>query len=434
MIDDEIDLRQSVQGVLRYWPLILALTLIAAVGAVVISLGQKDAYEAVALISVSAPRYNLQPDGASPNGPLPVRAYPELAASGDVLTQVLSQSQSLLPGANLTALQARLTAEAASDPTLVRLKAYDGDPQIAAKLANIWADVFATHAGSLYGQDQANLQLYTGQLADAKTALDKPESDLAGFQSTNQVTLLTAQLDSQKDSLTDYLNRRHGLELLSRDARDLVDHLSALSPSAPASPEEDLALLAITGRIYGSTSTITGSQPSAGQLPVQVQLAAGQGLAGPAVADQLALASSLRATIAARLADIDGQVGALQPQILALQGQLAEAQLKENELGRVRDLAGSDYNKLASLVQDAKLVAQASSNTVQIASRAVVPTLKISTHRSNTILIAGALGLVTGVVLALAISLWRGSPAALASYGNAAGPAPVHPAPSNQGP
>jgi uncharacterized protein involved in exopolysaccharide biosynthesis len=127
-------------------------------------------------------------------------------------------------------------------------------------------------------------------------------------------------------------------------------------------------------------------------------------------------------------------VGALQPQILALQGQLAEAQLKENELGRVRDLAGSDYNKLASLVQDAKLVAQASSNTVQIASRAVVPTLKISTHRSNTILIAGALGLVTGVVLALAISLWRGSPAALASYGNAAGPAPVHPAPSNQGP
>jgi polysaccharide biosynthesis transport protein len=420
VIEDEIDLRRYlpyVRGVLRYWPLIAALTLIAAAGAAVISLQQHDVYEAVALISVSTPRYNLQPDSGSPNSPLPVHAYPELAQSDDVLSQVLSRTQALLPasGANKTAtladLQGQLTAEAASDPSLVRLKVRNRDPQIAAELANTWAEVFAARAGALYGQDQANLQLYTSQLAQAKTALDTAESDLAAFQSSNQVTILTAHLDSQQASITDYLNRRHELDLLGRDARDLVAHLSALPASAPASPVEDLALLAITSRLYGSESTFTRTAQLSSGLPMQVQLPAGQPLAGPAVADQLALASSLSNTIGSRLGDIDGLVAALQPQVLALQGQVAESQVKQDALALTRDLASSAYKKLANQVQDATLVAQASSNTVQIASRAELPGTRVSPHRSTSILLGGAVGFALGVVLALAISLWRAAPA-----------------------
>ena len=411
MIDDEIDLRRYVQGMLRYWPLIVAVTLVAAAAATLISLREKASYEALALVSVSAPRYNLQLDGGTANGPLPVHAYPELAVSDDMLAQVVSQSQSLLPGADpaasLVALKSQLTAETASDPTLVRLKAHNSDPELASKLVNIWAEVFAARAGALYGQDQANLQLYTSQLAEAKTALEKSTGDLAAFQATNQANILSSQLRSQQDSLTDYLNRRHELELLSRDARDLVGHLKALPASAPANSVDDLALLAITGRIYGTDNTLTDTHQLSTGYPVQVQLNAGQPLAGPAVADQLALASSLGDTIAARLADLDGQVAALQPQILVLQGRLAQEQVKQDELDRVRSLAVSRYTKLANQVQDAALVAQASSNTAQIASRAVLPGTKIGPQRTTSILLGSALGFVLGLVLALGLSLWR---------------------------
>src|SRR5437868_4852975 len=124
VMEDEIDLRRYVQGVLRYWPLIAALTVIAAAGAAVISLQQHDVYQAVALISISTARYNLQPAGASASGPLPVRAYPELAQSDDVLAQVLSETQAMSPTAELSlaGLQGQLSAEGASDPSLVRLK------------------------------------------------------------------------------------------------------------------------------------------------------------------------------------------------------------------------------------------------------------------------------------------------------------------------
>ena len=411
MIDDEIDLRRYVQGMLRYWPLIVAVTLVAAAAATLISLRQKPSYEAIALVSVSAPRYNLQPDSGSANGPLPVHAYPELAVSDDMLAQVVSQSQGLLPGADpaasLVELKGQLTAETASDPTLVRLKAHNDDAKLAAQLVNIWAEVFAAQAGVLYGQDQANLQLYTSQLAEAKTALDQSEGDLATFQSTNQINILGAQLRSQQDSLIDYLNRRHELELLSREASDLVDHLKALPAATPANSVDDLALLAITGRIYGTDNTLTDTHQLSTGYPIDVQLNAGQPLAGPAVANQLAMASSLRDTIAARLADLDGQVAALQPRILMLQGQVAEAQIKLDELDGARTLAINRYTKLANQVQDARLVAQASSNTVQIASRAVLPGTKLGLHSSTSILLATGLGFVLGLILALGLSLWR---------------------------
>jgi uncharacterized protein involved in exopolysaccharide biosynthesis len=428
VMDDEIDLRKYVQGVLAYWPLIAALTLIAAVSGAVISLQQHDVYESVALISVSTARYNLQPNGASASSPLPVHAYPELAESDDVLAQVLSQTVSVSPTAGYTlgSLKSQLSAEGASDPSLVRLRAESGNPQAATQLVNIWAEVFAARAGALYGQDQANLQLYTSQLAEAKTALDQAESDLTAFQATNQETILTAQLASQQASVTDYLNRRHALDLLSRDARDLVTHLSALPASAPASPVEDLALLAITSRVYGSSSIVSGTEQLSSALPVQLQLAAGQPLVGPAVADQLALANSLSNTIGSRLSDIDGQVAALQPQILALQGQVAEAQVKENALDRVRDLAANDYKQLANQLQDATLVAQASSNTVQIASRAQLPGAIIGPHRSTNLLLGGAGGFALGVVLALAISLWRAAPEPRQAAAGT-GPAPTRP-------
>jgi uncharacterized protein involved in exopolysaccharide biosynthesis len=410
-MDDEIDLQRYVRGILRYWWLILGVTVVAAVVAAAISLGQKPAYEAVALISVSTPRYNLQPDSGSPNSPLPVKAYPELAMSDDVLSEVLSRSQALLPGADpasaLMDLKQQLTAEPASDPTLVRLIAQSSDAQQAADLVNIWATVFAARAGALYGQDQANLQLYTGQLAQAKTALDKSESDLAAFQATNQINILSSQLRSQQDSLTDYLNRHHELELLSRDARDLVDHLKALPASDPANSVDDLALLAITGRIYGTDNTLTDTHQLSAGWPVDIQLSTSRPMVGAAVADQLALASSLQATIGARLTDLDGQVTALQPQILALQGQVAAEQLKQDELNDIHVLASSQYTKLANQVQDATLVAQASSNTVQIASRAVLPGAKVNSRKTTTILLAAAVGLVLGSVLALALSLLR---------------------------
>jgi|SRR5579859_2815935 len=404
-MDDEIDIRRYVLAVGRHWRLIVTLTLLGGLAAAGLSLALPNTYEAIALVSVTAGRTTLRLDSVNQDTNLPVHAYPELAMSGDVIAAAFAKAQPLLPaGVNTAAKFAgQLTAESASDPTLLRLRVRDSDPQRAAQIANLWAEVFAAQASRLYGQDQANLGVYQQQLADAKTKLDGAESDLADFQSSNQVGILAAQLDSQRAALTDYLNRQHQLQLLNQDTVDLLNRLSGLPATGPASTADDLALIAIASRIYAFQSSPTNTVQSQVAVPIQLQISASQPLAGPTVADQKAMADNLRATIAARATDALGQVQSIEPQILALQGQVAQAQLKQAQLARAANLAQNQYTQLATQVQQANIAIQDASGSIQIASRAPVPTVTIGPRRTLNTEVGTALGLALGLVVALVI-------------------------------
>jgi uncharacterized protein involved in exopolysaccharide biosynthesis len=399
----------------HHWRLIMALMLIGGLVAAGVSAALPNVYEAVALVSVTAARTTLRLDSVNQSTTLPVQAYPELARSSDVIAAVFAKAAPLLP-ANLStagALAGQLTAETASDPTLLRLRVRDSDPQRAAQIANLWAEVFASEASQLYNQDQANLAIYQQQLTDAKANLDLAESNLANFQSSNQVSILSAMLDSQRSALTDYLSRQHQLQLLNQDSLDLLNRLNSLQPSAPASVADDLALVSIASRMYAFQSSPTTTIQSALAIPIQLQISAGQPLAGPTVADQKAMADNLRATIAAHVTEAGNQAQALQPKILDLQGQVAAAQLKQVQLTRAASLAQDQYVQLAKQVQQAGIAIQDASSAVQIASRAATPGAAISPHRSTNVVLGAATGLVLGLLVSLALEFWQSSPLAL---------------------
>jgi uncharacterized protein involved in exopolysaccharide biosynthesis len=416
-MDDEINVRQYWLALLRNWMLIAALTVVAAAAAAVMSLLQPNIYRASALVSVAPPRNGLRLEDVNQSTVLPVRAYPDLAVTNDLMGELYAKVAPLLPKEIDTPVELgrHVSALAAPDPTLLSLRVTDTDPERAAEIANAWAQVFAASSARLYAQDQANLLLYQQQLDDARGQLKQADDALAAFQSNNLVGILTAQLTSQKDSLTDYLNRQHQLELLTQDVRDVMSRLNALAPEEPARLSEDLALLSITGRIYGAQTQVTGpdnNSTSSVTLPIQVQITAGQPLAGPAVADQRAYAQNLADTVAARLADSAGQSSGLQAQILVLQGQLAEASVRQAELTRSQKLAEDQYTQLAGRVEDAGLAAQESSNAIQIVSRAGVPTVKVGPQRTLNVLLGGAIGFVFGVLAALGLDSWRKARAA----------------------
>jgi uncharacterized protein involved in exopolysaccharide biosynthesis len=429
-MDYEMELRRYFLAIGRHWRLIVALTLVGGLAAAAVSLALPNIYEAVALVSVSSARNTLPLNSVNQNTSLPVRAYPELAMSGDVVAAAFAKAAPLLPASENTRAKfdKLLNAMAGSDPTLVRLQVRDHDPQRAAQIVNLWADVFTAQAGQFYGQDQANLVLYQQQLVDAKSKLDQADSALASFESGNQVNILSAQLNSQQASLTDYLNREHPLQLLSQDAQDLLDRLNGLQATDPANLANDLALESVDSRLYGA-QLVPSNQPVSGTVsefasavPIQLQIGAGQPMAGPTVADQKALAQNLRDTIAARLTDIGSQVTALEPQILALQGQVAEAQVKDAQLTRARDLAQGQYTQLDTQVQQANIATQGSSSSIKIASRAAVPTETVSPRRTLNTLLGAALGLLLAAVLALVMeSLRPASLPAAQAMGDAAG-------------
>src|SRR5687768_10655713 len=126
-------------------------------------------YEAAALVAVTEPRYLLQfdPRFQTVNDIQPAaQAYPELAVSDDVLSELLA---GVTPRpANIETLgQLRkiVTAEPGADPSLVRLVVRSQDAEEAARLANTWAELFVVRADKLYsGQTEDQVSFFEGQL------------------------------------------------------------------------------------------------------------------------------------------------------------------------------------------------------------------------------------------------------------------------------
>jgi len=331
----------------------------------------------------------------------PARAYVELAEATVVARAVFEAAgpELLGPITTLGHLRRLLSAEASTDAPLLRLRVSDTDAARAAALANLWADEFFAVAGQLYGQDQANLALYEQAEAQALADLNAAEAALAAFQSGNVVNILQAQLDSQQASLTDYLNRAREAKLLSQDLQELLARLNDLAADSPAAMADDIALLSITSRLYGGLQT----DPS-GLMPdnaIQVVLSGDQTLTSSTVADQRRLAEDLLASLETRRQALAQQAADLEPQILALQGQVAEAQVRADELTRARDLAVEVYSTLAIRVQEAGIAVQQSANVAQIVGAAQAPTRATGPARLTYVGLSAALGGVLGVGLAL---------------------------------
>ena len=108
------------------------------------------------------------------------------------------------------------------------------------------------------------------------------------------------------------------------------------------------------------------------------------------------------------------QADAQRPAILDLQGQLAQAQAKQDELQRERDLADQEYRALADKVNQVKIAAEDAGGTVRVASRAAVPDRRAGTGRTVLALAGASAGLIAGLFLALVAQWWRGPQEAIA--------------------
>ena len=152
-MEDEFNLNKYFHFLSRHWKLIVGLTISASVAAFVISFLLPPAYEATALIVVTRPRYQYQfdPRIETQFDQQPYRAYPELALTDELLTQVMAALGDQLDPEirDPTTLRERLKARAGADPSLVRLSVTSDKPQQAQAIANTWASRYVTYTNDL---------------------------------------------------------------------------------------------------------------------------------------------------------------------------------------------------------------------------------------------------------------------------------------------
>lgn len=402
-MEDEIDLRQYLEVLIRRWKWIVALTLIPALVAAAISFFVlQPTYEAKALVLITGPRYLLRFDPrveTISDIATAYKAYPSLATSDDLLKQVLDILDPPLPGneGSLQALRGKVSASTGADPSLLELKATNGVPQQAAQVANTWAGQYVAYVNELYGRRSEDVIFFSEQLESARQALEAAEEALIAFQARNQSSILNAELTSARQAQTDYLADQRAIVRITQDIQALRDQLSQQPSGRASSLADDLTALLLQIKAFNAESTV----------PVQLQVSSAESLSDKTIAEQVAFLDDLMVNVKAKSADIDAQLNELAPEILRLQQALEEVDTELDRLTRDRDVAKNTYLTLANKVEEARIAAQDESGEVQLASRASVPTSPVAPRKLMNTAMAGFLGLFVGIFAAFFVEYWQ---------------------------
>jgi len=312
-------------------------------------------------------------------------------------------------------LRGMVEAKAGTDPSVVRLTVRARDPQEAARIANLWAELFVAHANRVYGASDEELRQMEGQLAQAQAELEAAEQALIEFQARNPTSILEARLDSLRSDQAHYLADQRSITYILQDIQALREQLARQPDERPASLADDLTTLFLQIKAFNAQAFTPAQLPRLeGQgtivqasAPIQLQVNSAESLSNKSIGETMALLDDMARALEAKSAEIGQRLEELRPQILSLQGQLQEITTESDRLTRQRDLAKETYTALARKVEETRIAVQGAQSTARLGSRAAVPEKPASPRKLLNTAVAGALGLMLSVFGAFGVEWWR---------------------------
>ncbi len=410
-MEDTIDLRPYISALLRYWWAIVAFAGLAAMLAIFYYLGRNE-YQATAWLAISEPSQSLEFDARIENTDeldLMLEAYPQLAFTDEVLAGMLPELSEWTDGGinDLITLRSHLYADRGNAPRLIRLTARADDPELAAFIANLWAERMGAAVDTLYRNPGGQIEFFQAQLTDSATQLQLTEQALVEFQRQNRQGIVKNELDALSLLQASYLAERNTLQLLQGDIQALRDQLLADQVS-PLTFADQLTALSLQLQAFSSNSLATAS-------PYQLQINGPEGaLTTNDRATQLQLLDNLARTVESRLSTTDTDLPQLDARLLSLQGEYQALVNEFDRLTRDREVAQETYLTLARKLDEVRISSADVGNRVQIVSHAVPPTLP---QRPSWVQLVVA-GAIAGALLAGAIiilSTWFQKQVALRS-------------------
>ncbi len=397
-MEEEIDLRPYIETIIKRWYWIVGAALAAGIVAFIATSFIPPTYEATALVAVIAPRDVVQLDARirETNTTQPLRAFPQLALSDQVLQMLLTQ----LPAADLDTIEELrqiLEAEAGDDTSIIQLSATSEDPTEAAAIVNTWAAVFVAWANEVYtGQSSQQVAFFEEQLAAAEAELTSAEEALVTFQAVNRTEVISNTLAATLDTQSEYLSAQRRNSQLRRQVQELRDQLAAPGNNQITLADQ-LTALSLQLQAFGAETAV----------PLQLQVSDSASLTAASRSEQLALLDGLLTTLTTQTEQIEAELVALEPHILGLQQQQQQANTEYNRLLRHQLVTEEAYMALAHKVEEKRITSQDTSSGVRLASEAAVPQEPEGRYRLLGALVAGMIALLISVLIILIIEWWR---------------------------
>ena len=271
--DDEIDLRPYINNVIKHWWQIGLIALLAGAIALGISLLISRKYEATTTILVTRSRSQLNLSSQFPTIYEPVD---QVAHMDSLITITQSDSLAL---STFKAMQDRLEGKAkdlvsfreqvtvSSKGDLIVITAFARTPELAAEIANTWAEnsVQAINLAYNEGQPLAEVQ---SQLAEAQSQYEASQKELEKFLEASRYNEIEAEMNAADQALNTvsnlpvqqfrfYSNRKQVMEELAVQARGLKDQLENGSVSAAGQFGDALSVLFTRAQAFGLQSSLS---------------------------------------------------------------------------------------------------------------------------------------------------------------------------------
>jgi len=399
-MEETIDLRHSINVILRHWRLVVAIPIVAVLVAVVASFLSPATYQATAGVAIYKTRSYITFDPKYQTlAEEQLRSYTDqqsrqkaivsLAKSGAVISEVLSVLGPSLPEEDRAPQGLRERVKTQSQGDLIEITVTHRDPKLAATLANTWSEVFERQINTIYASPVQLPEEIQLQLAQAKKSYDAAEEAVARFLGNNRIAELnreiaakSKQISSYRDAevsaqtklalakqryeaadaalaqflgnnrlgelerkiainqtlLDDYYATRRRADALLTDARSFRSRL--LAGDATINFRDSFSFLSLKA----NATTLTS-----GQLPSLLQLSMDVSNAGEEGREQiLAEVDTLIANLETRLRELDKttDIAQVRQEILEAQKQLDAEQQKKQELTHIRDRELGVYNSL----------------------------------------------------------------------------------------
>lgn len=289
LLEDEIDLRQYVVVLVKYWYWIIGLAGAAAVAAFIATSFLPKTYESRTdvLILESKTEITLDPQYQTVIDELDAKSSQQtlvsLVKSSDVAADVLAQSGDLLSPEerSVKGLLARVTTS--NNDKIISIVVSGQSPEQAAGLANLWATTYIDYVNNLYNTQKGTLLVEVkGQITEVQQRYQSAQTALENFLADNRIGLLNREIeakkqqaqalrnrvailettplflfelqqDTQRQILAGKYDKLKRIESWLEDATALKDQLE-VNPDRTDRPENLLALLLIRAQMSGSSS------------------------------------------------------------------------------------------------------------------------------------------------------------------------------------
>lgn len=416
--DQEIDFRPYVEAILGKWYWILGLGLLAGILAFgATSLLVAPTYEATALVSITEPRQRVQfdPRIVTVEENQPLRAYPEIAVSDELLEELMDE----LPEGSASSVQrlrSMLKASPGGDPSLLKLSVTNSDPILASNIANSWAEMFVSWANRAYGDSgEEQLIFFEQRLDDAEVDLQAAEKALVDYQAENRSAILDTELLALLQTQADLLAKKGEIDLLLQDIESLLvlfqDNTSGEETSAIV---DQFTMLILKLRAFGG---VPGSLEET--VPWQLQVTTSNLEAENATAT-VQQVQSLQDALQIQAEQTESALAEIEPEILAIQQEKQLANAREALMLRNVQVAEDTHTALARTVEEKRITSQDVNAGVRLASRSTVPESPVGPRKTINAL-AAALGVIFLAVLVIIVVIWwrdEDEPAALPDADN----------------